>query len=75
MKEGSITEIPEKAHTYGEPQYTWKKTSDGYNVAAEWVCSACEKKETKDVDVKESSAVVKDNNKTYTAKFAMSSIS
>lgn len=71
VKEGSITEIPEKAHTYGEPQYTWKKTSDGFNVTAEWVCSVCEKKETKDVDVKESSAVVKDNIKTYTAKFAI----
>lgn len=71
IKEGSVVEIPEKPHTYGEPQYTWEKTSDGYKVIAEWVCSVCKKKETKETDVKESSAVVKDNIKTYTAKFSL----
>lgn len=57
------------SHKYDEPEYTWTKTDGGYKVEAVWKCEVCEKVEKQETDVKDSSAVKKDDITTYTAKF------
>lgn len=58
-------------HTYGNPQFTWIASGEGYTVTAVFVCTSCSASESKACTVTsdmKAAECTKDGSKTYTAK-------